>query len=242
MEEGAKTEEKVDPSFQEEINKAIEKEIPIKIRLYALLDSTEANLNYVIEKILQKYQREDLIGPVYTSVKELALNGCKANVKRVLFKELGLNMDDDEEYEKGMEVFKKNLSEEWIFEYAKKAKEEGLHVDVYFDYNPYRLIVEVENNRPIGPKEDRRIREKFKKAMQYDDIAQFFLEAGDQTEGAGMGITLVTMLLKAQGMDPHLFTIRSDFKSKTVAKVEFPLHPEYKTSRERYQNLSSSPS
>ncbi|MCS6984845.1 MAG: hypothetical protein NZM25_06960 [Leptospiraceae bacterium] len=210
-----------------QLEKAIEQLRPIKIRAYAILPATEEALNFITSTILNKYNRPDLQGPVYTAVKELAINGAKANIKHILFWELGLNMDDDQEYEKGMAVFKENLSESWVLEYALKARDKKLYVDIVFDYNPDRLIVEVINNRPISPKEDVRIRAKFAKSMKYDDIAQFFLEGGDSSEGAGMGIVLVTMLLKAQGIDPHLFTIRSNYRDSTIAKVEFPLHDKY---------------
>lgn len=69
--------------------------------------------------------------------------------------------------------------------------------------------------------------------MRYDDIAQFYMEGGDSSEGAGMGIVLVTMMLKAQEIDPHLFTIRSDYREKTLARVEFPLSPDYQPNRQR---------
>lgn len=223
----------MEAEIKKHIELAISENKPIKIRAYAVLPATEEVLNFITEQILKKFQRTDLQGPVYTAVKELALNGAKANIKHVLFWELGLNMDDDKQYEEGMGVFKKNLNEAWVLEYAMKARDKNLYVDIVFDYDANRLIVEVINNRPISPKEDVRIRAKFAKSMQYDDIAQFFLEGGDTSEGAGMGIVLVTMLLKAQGIDPHLFTIRSNYKDTTIAKVEFPLNPNYVPERLR---------
>ncbi|HNE20471.1 MAG TPA: hypothetical protein PKM44_08795, partial [Turneriella sp.] len=170
----------------------------------------------------------------YTSVKELSLNGAKANFKRILFEDEKLDSDNDEQYEHGMELFKKYLNENWVLEYGKKSRERKLYVDIFFDFNRDRLILEVMNNRPISPKEDKRIREKFHTAMRYDDIAQFYMEGGDSSEGAGMGIVLVTMMLKAQDIDPHLFTIRSDYREKTLARVEFPLSSDYQPNRQRF--------
>lgn len=223
----------VDENIQQQIESAIAKNKPIKIKAYAVLPVTEKGLNFISEKILEKYSRQDLLGPVYTSVKELAMNGAKANIKHVLFNEQKYNMDDDKEYEIGMDIFKSNMSEDWVFSYALKAREKNLFVDVNFDYNEDRLVVEVINNRPISQKEDVRIRAKFAKSMEYDDIAQFYIEGGDGSEGAGMGIVLVTMMLKAQGIDPHLFTIRSNHTDTTIAKVEFPFHESYQPERVR---------
>lgn len=224
----------IDPRLKSAIDHAIANEHLIRIRAYAVISATEAGLSYIVEQILTKYNRPDMVGPVYTSVKELSLNGAKANFKRILFEDENLDSDNDEQYEYGMELFKKYLNENWVLEYGKKSRERKLYVDIFFDFNRDRLILEVMNNRPISPKEDKRIREKFHTAMRYDDIAQFYMEGGDSSEGAGMGIVLVTMMLKAQDIDPHLFTIRSDYREKTLARVEFPLSPDYQPQRQRF--------
>jgi hypothetical protein len=224
----------IDPRLKSAIDHAIANEHLIRIRAYAVISATEAGLSYIVEQILTKYNRPDMVGPVYTSVKELSLNGAKANFKRILFEDQNLDTDNDEQYEYGMELFKKYLNENWVLEYGKKSRERKLYVDIFFDFNRDRLILEVMNNRPISPKEDKRIREKFHTAMRYDDIAQFYMEGGDSSEGAGMGIVLVTMMLKAQDIDPHLFTIRSDYREKTLARVEFPLSPDYQPQRQRF--------
>ncbi|MCX7632463.1 MAG: hypothetical protein N2Z22_03925 [Turneriella sp.] len=224
----------LDPNLKAAIDHAVANEHLIRVRTYAVISATESGLNYIVEKILGKYGRMDMVGPVYTAVKELSLNGAKANFKRILFEDEKIDPDNDEEYERGMELFRNYLNEDWVIEYGKKSRARKLYVDIFFDFNRERLIVEVMNNRPISRKEDRRIREKFRNAMRYDDIAQFYLEGGDSSEGAGMGIVLVTMLLKAQDIDPHLFTIRSDYREKTLARVEFPLSPDYTPMRKRY--------
>ena len=59
-------------------------------------------------------------------------------------------MEDDESYDEGMLIFKKNLTEEWAYSYAEKCYQQALRVDIVFDYNTDRLIIEVINNRPIS--------------------------------------------------------------------------------------------
>jgi len=77
-------------------------------------------------------------------------------------------------------------------------------------------------------KEEERIREKFIKAKKYDNLFEFYVDHGDNTEGAGMGITMVEILLAQSGFDRHIFTIYSSkIKRETVAKVELPMHPEH---------------
>ncbi len=230
----------LNPALKAQIDAAIREDRPIKIRAYAILPVTEKGMSYIIDSILAKYNREDMVAPVYTAAKELAINGAKANIKTILFEENKISMDDEGQYSKGMGIFREELSEDWIFSYAKKSRERDLRVDIVYDFNPHRIIVEVINNRPISEKEDKRIRSKFQKAMAYDDIAQFYMDGGDSSEGAGMGIVLITMLLRAQGIDAHLFTIRSNYRDSTIAKVEFPLSEDYQTSRDRFEARKSS--
>ena len=222
--------------LKDQIDKAITTDQPIKIRAYAILPVTECGMNYIAQTILKKYNRDDLLAPVYTSLKELALNGAKANIKTILFEEQRIQMNNETDYARGMSMFKDELNEDSIIKYATKAKEQNLMVEVLCDYNPNRLIIEVINNRPVSEKEETRIREKFKNAMKYDNIAQFYMDGIDSSdEGAGMGIILITMLLRGQGIDPHLFTIRSNHIDSTIARVEFPISEYYQSSRDRYK-------
>ena len=48
----------------------------------------------------------------------------------------------------------------------------------------------------LSEKEDKRIRGKFAKGSQYDNIAEFYMDTMDNAEGAGLGITLILMLIK----------------------------------------------
>lgn len=224
----------MEPAIKKNLEQAIKRDQPIRFRAYAILSSTEDALNFAIENILLKYGREDLLAPAYTVIKELAVNGVKANIKRVLFTENNINIGNDDEYDRGMEIFRRNMGENFMQRYALKSQERRLYVDIVLNYTPHRLVVEVINNAPLSLREHDRIRHKFENSLGYDDIAHYYLEGGDHEEGAGMGIVLVTMLLKAQDIDPRLFSIRSDYSSKTTAKVEFPLSDDYMTRRERY--------
>lgn len=226
--------EDVSEELKSNIEKAIDQNRPIKVRLYALLPKTEAELSYVSNTILENFEKSELQSTLYTVVKELSLNGAKANIKRILFEEEQVDEDNEEQYSEGLKKFKSKLNERWIYEYAQKAKDKNLYVDVNFDYNDDRLILEVINTSPISEHEDIRIREKFKNASKFDNLGEFYMTMADNTEGAGMGITLILMMLKAEGIDPHSFTIKSDYKTKTIAKVEFPFHQDHTLERDEF--------
>ena len=59
---------------------------------YAMSSDVENTLDKIISRILNKYKRPDLKSLVYTCTKELAINGTKANLKRIFFTEKGLDI------------------------------------------------------------------------------------------------------------------------------------------------------
>ena len=65
------------------------------------------------------------------------------------------------DYRRGLEIFREKLTDKFINEYAQKAKDRGLFVDIKFEYDDTKLIVEVLNNSALTKREDERIRDKF---------------------------------------------------------------------------------
>lgn len=218
--------------IEKDIEVAVEGNKQINLVSYALSEDMERKLETVIEKILERFNRADLKSSIYTSIKELAINGTKANIKKIYFDELGINPLNHTEYEEGIQLFKKHFSEAWLYEYGKKAKEHGLFVKIKFFYDEYGMRVEISNNVAILPVDEKRLREKLAQAMKYDDIAQFYMEAGDSTEGEGIGIALVVLLLKAEGIDPQLFRV-GIINQFTTSRIEIPFSEEFKTIREQ---------
>jgi len=218
-------------SLAERIDSAIEKEQAIKVRAYALLPETEKDLNLIILRLLNKYNKLDLTATLYTCIKELAVNGAKANIKRILFDEVKIDLENESDYRRGLEIFREKLTDRFINEYAQKAKDRGLYVDVKFEYDAHRLTVEVVNNSALTKREDERIRDKFRDGIKYENIGELYMDMQDNQEGAGMGIALILMMLKSENIDPHFFTIYSDYQYKTIAKITFPMTPGFENER-----------
>ncbi|MBN1412344.1 MAG: hypothetical protein JW969_15970 [Spirochaetales bacterium] len=202
----------------------------IRLISYAMSSDVENTLDKIIDQILRKFDRVDLKGLVYTCTKELAMNGTKANLKRIFFKDQGLDINKDEDYEKGMAEYKKQMREEKTLEYGKKAKNQGLLVKISLYYSKDVLKIEVSNNTEITNQEETRLREKLAKTMEYEDLMQYYLDNEDDTEGAGMGIALVVILLKGEGIDPNLFRI-SIHENLTIARIEIPMSKNFKSIR-----------
>jgi len=192
----------------------------------------EKYILHTITRILEKLGHEKLIEMVYTITKELSINGMKANQKRIFFEENGLDINDPAQYDEGVARFKQEFSEEMNEIYGKKAVQMGIYVKIFFSYNEDGLCIEVINNTPIAPEEERRMREKMKKSMSYNDIAEFYMDNMDNTEGAGLGIALIMILMKGEDLDPNLFRIMT-LDDKTVARVEIPFNENYVSKRSK---------
>lgn len=213
--------------FKKLVDQLVDQEKSFYIKFYIVDDSVEKKVEYAIQKILSKYGKDELVPIVYTCVKELMINANKANIKAVVMEENKVDVSNEKEYLEALIKFKGELTEQNIPKYYKKLMEKDLYVTVSFFYSKDGFRVEVLNNRPIMPFEDRRVREKLKKAMSYDDLAQFYLEQGDELEGAGLGIALIVMLMKGAGLDPSLFRISGPGTNYVKARIEIPFTKDY---------------
>lgn len=208
----------------------------ISVRTYYLSDYGEKALNLVTSSILKKYNREDLVDIVYTAAKELVINATKSNLKRVLFANNNMDLFSEADYHRGMLHFKSELKEENIRKYKSLFKQYDFTVTVTFYYSPDVLNIKIKNNNQLIPQEEERIREKFRKAVTYSNLFDFYLEHGDDTEGAGMGLTLVGILLSQSGIDKHQFTLYSSPRyNETTARLEIPLAADYVPRRQRFE-------
>jgi signal transduction histidine kinase len=205
-----------------EILSAINRNQEIVFVSYSALDETEKNIQYALSKILERHNKSDLYTPVYSSLKELVANAIKANAKYILIEEGEIKDPDDI-----MEVVNKVrniLNEESLLLYGIKAKQYRLSTRIYLKPQATRLIIEVINNLPVPQKELERMRERIERSSHYDSIADFYLENPDPAaEGMGLGLSMVVVLLKSVGIPYTNFTLYTDFKSKTVARIIIPL-------------------
>ena len=202
-----------------------------------LSDYGEMVLHAVTETLLKEFNRSDLLDVVYTGIKELVMNATKANLKRILIKEKGFNPDDPAQYDECMRLFKRNIAEDKIRSYKQSFRDNDLPVTVTFYYASGKaLMLKIKNNFTLLPQEEERVRDKFANAQQYTDILQFYTNHADETEGAGMGLSLVGILLQQSGIDKHQFSIYSSKRyHETIARLEIPLVDDYEPRRVRFQ-------
>ena len=173
------------------------------------------------------YQRPDLEECLHSCVVELATNASRANMKHVYFRQRGVDSDDPVEYARGLREFKINRENPgWHRSLQRGAREMGLYLEVIFRHSQHGLCVEVVNNLPLLPQDERRIREKMATAMRTSDIYQYYNEHGDDTEGQGLGFAMNVLLLRSENIDPSYLRIGSRADC-TIARLEIPFSREY---------------
>lgn len=221
---------------EELINNAVKDGKTISIKSYVLGRYGEELLEKVSKAILDKYGKSDLLEILYPSAKELAINATKASLKRLVFSDLNLDPEDDDEYKKGMEEFKQKLTEEGLNSYKSKLISHNLPTIITFYYNSKVVNIKVKNMFRMLPIEEQRVREKFRYAESFSNLLEFYLAHGDEAEGMGLGITMVGILLDESGFDRHQFTLHcKGGYNETAAKLEIPISDDYITKRERFE-------
>ncbi len=210
----------------------------MRLRTFAMLDSTEAALKSILDIVFEHYRRPDLIHAVYTAIKELTVNAVKANMKRIVFQRRGLDINRAEDAERGRTLFKERLQKGSLESFALEARELGFVVFVDFIFEQDVVIIEVRNNTLLSAEENQRLRSKLARSMTYEDIAQFYMDFADPTEGEGLGMTMITVMLRQENIDPHCFTIFTE-GNETIARLELPMKDGYVPRRRRFENLGT---
>lgn len=192
-------------------------------RLRKVFEDTEAELKI------------DGIGVVLTTaVLELVENAVKANLKRAFFLKQGYSFDVLESYQKGIEAFVKSYTDFRQGQYDQALKELDLVVSVQVDHDADRLLVLVENNSVLLSQEEVRVRKQLAAAMLSDKLSEFYIHYGDETEGSGLGLAMIVVLIRNLGFDAENFRVfRQD--TRTIARMEFPLRANYVPIRERWR-------
>jgi len=201
----------------EKIALAIQKGQPITLKTNSLPPSVEDLLDEILDTILIKYSRADLKNALSVCMKEITGNAKKANLKRAFFKKNGLDIYSKNQYDEGMKNFKKQIMEQLEY-YYKLLEELQLYIQITYQYSSEGVIITISNNCPITEKELIRIRERLSKAMSYDGADDALMDILDDTEGAGLGIVMIVLMLKREGINPNAFVI-SSAENLTVARL-----------------------
>lgn len=167
-------------------------------------------LDEVLGLCLEAVGRDDIRSQLSYCLHELASNAERANTKRAFFYDAGLDINDPDSYARGMGRFKEVVVGD-LDRFLAIQRSLGLHVRFRFARSSEGLTVSVENNAPPTEFEWKRIRGKLEVAARTQAIPDVYNELEDSSEGAGLGIVMMTVMLRELGLpDSALSMERSD--------------------------------
>jgi putative nucleotidyltransferase with HDIG domain len=206
---------------QSQVLRAARNSIPLTIKSYTLPHETEIYLEEILGIFLRDLGQEQLKDPLAYCLRELAINAKKANTKRVYFEERDLRIGDDADYQVGMRTFKNDTLDN-IDHYLELQKQKGLYVKIVFHTKGRTFSIAVKNNVPINKKEQMRVYDRIAHSRAFESLEQAFSSVLDDSEGAGLGIVILILMLKKIGLDEDAFDIDIE-NGETVARIVIPV-------------------
>ncbi len=200
------------------IRKAVEQRQPVDFYCYTLTLEQKKRFQTILSIFLDACNESFLFNCLSYCLFELLDNASKANAKRIFFQEQNLNINDASDYQNGMKNFKSNLSDNK--EHYKEELASG-RLQVHLQLSADDVIsVSVTNNTKITSAEYKRIQDKIEKTRKYTDVSDAFADI-DQTEGSGLGIITIMIMLKKLGLDTNCLKF-STSEDETIASIVIP--------------------
>jgi putative nucleotidyltransferase with HDIG domain len=206
---------------EQKVKKAVQAGVPLTITTFTLPHEIELYIEQVLVVFLREVHQEKLKDYIVYCVQELAVNAKKANTKRVYFMEKGLDLTNPVQYREGMASFKDTTLSN-IAHYLQMQKQQGLYVKLILQVRKNIIYIEVRNNVAVTKTELIRIHDKLARSRQYSSLEDALAQVLDNSEGAGLGLVILVLMLKKMGLDEDCFDILSTEK-ETIARLIVPL-------------------
>ena len=204
------------------VKMAIRAGIPLSITTYTLPKEMEDYMNSVLSAFLAELNQSQMTEYLTYCLNELTTNSKKANTKRIYFKEKHLDLLDASDYAKGMEHFKDDTLSN-IAHYLQLQKQDGLYVKLILQTRNSKIKIEVRNNCELLPTEYKRMHDKLSRAQQYTAVDQAFEQVLDDSEGAGLGLIIMILMLEKVGLTEENFQIVCE-NGETITRIILPLN------------------
>ncbi|MDR2078122.1 MAG: hypothetical protein LBP74_00190 [Treponema sp.] len=205
---------------EEKIVRAIRMGVPLVMTTYTLPKKVEKYIEKVVTLFLEHIRQLPLRDNIIYCIQELVVNAKKANTKRVYFTERGLDLSNPEDYMRGMESFREDTLNN-IDYYLELQRQHGLYVKLILQLKSDIITMEVRNNSTIAVEELRRIRARIQKARKFDDIEEAMIQLLDDSEGAGLGLLILVVMMKKLGLQDDSFDILRT-NQETIARIVIP--------------------
>lgn len=193
----------------EEIS-AISKKMSIKdlewriaLRLYDLEPQIAELIRKILDLLLVRQNLQMYTGEMFFCLKELAINAGKANYKLLFDKYVTskTGITAERNYTKFLELFRLEIDENGNENLLALAKKDDRHFTITFQSSKDSIEIWVTNDQNVTYIEKEQILKKINPERLDND--NFIADDDDNTEGAGLGISLVINLLKNYSGEEH---------------------------------------
>ncbi|MCH5295803.1 MAG: HDOD domain-containing protein [Treponema sp.] len=208
---------KVDES---RLRMAVDSHVPLTVLTYTLPHEMEEFMGEVLKAFITRLGGPKSADALVYCLKELTNNAKKANTKRIYFKEKNLNINDAADYAEGMKTFKQDTISN-IKYYLERQKEEGLFIKLTLRALDSAMIIEVSNNVDLTVFEYKRIHDKITRAQVYRSVEEGIMELLDDTEGAGLGLAIMMLILRRAGLNEGNYQVSSE-DGQTISRLILP--------------------
>ena len=202
------------------VKDCISKGIPYEYTLPRPGPESREFLKFIICEYLKKIDKEKIYNLLCLCLEEIISNSVKANLKRAYFISNNLDINNIEDYEKGMKNFKENgVSNVKDSNFVKHINNLGLYVKLSFRIEDKIFYITTRNNSVISKQEIERIHKKLK-LSEHQTSEDVFMNSIDQTEGAGLGIIMIKKIMSQISPFEDCFSIcANDTETVTELKI-----------------------
>lgn len=219
---------------RKKLRNAVRLQTPIEITTYTLPRNMEIYIRSIMTTFLEECHQEHLQEYLSFCLGELLTNAKKANTKRVYFKEKGLDINDPDDYKKGMESCKEDTLTN-IDHYLELQKKDGLYIKLDLQLRGDKVKIEIRNKAVLTSFEKERIQSKLDSVQKYNSMEEVLTNVIDQTEGAGLGIIIIILMLQKVGLAKENYQVES-VGGETITRIILPCNREIFESEENLTN------
>lgn len=206
---------------EQKIAETFNEEFSIGFRCYTLDSDEEDYLSQALRICLDEIGKDHIYDYINYIYRELLNNAKKANLKRIYFDDIDLDIKNEDQYKKGMSNFK-SISMDKIEEYNNLLEKRNLYIQSVFKIEDEKIHLIVKNNVLILEKELEIVNKKIRDAKEFSSIEEAITVITENKEGAGLGLIISTLMLKKMGQSTSNYKIQiSD--NNTIAHIELPL-------------------
>ncbi len=205
----------------EKIKMAVRTGIPLSVTTYTNPHQMELYMEAVVTSFLSEVDQSQMTEYLTYCLNELVTNAKKANTKRIYFKEKNLDINNPQEYEKGMVNFKADTLDNLKY-YMALQKKAGLYIKLILQIKANIIKIEVRNNSKLTLTEYKRIHDKLSRAQQYKTLDNAANQVLDASEGAGLGLIIMILMLQKIGLTEENFQVFVQ-GDETITRILLPL-------------------